>query len=160
MEIRSATDDDWDWIHANADAVGGPQVVSNGVLHTLADYPALIAEVDGHPSGFAVYRVDGDTCELVAIAATEQWQGVGTALLHGTEEAARNVGCTRIWLATTNDNMPAIRFYQRRGYSLSKFRSGAFSEVRALKGLDPDEEIIGIDGIPIRDELQLTKELS
>jgi len=61
--------------------------------------------------------------------------------------------CERIWLVTTNDNLEALRFYQRRGFVLSALRPGAVDEAR--RGLKPQISAVGEFGIPIRDELEL-----
>ena len=77
-------------------------------------------------------------------------QGVGTALLAAVQRAAREMTCTRLWLITTNDNVDAIRFYQRRGFVLSSIHPDALAESRKIKPQIPQ---IGNYGIPIRDEL-------
>ena len=78
-------------------------------------------------------------------------RGIGTALLEAVIEAV--AGCDRIWLVTTNDNLEALRFYQRRGFVLSALRPGAVDEAR--RRLKPRIAGIGEFGIPLRDELEL-----
>jgi hypothetical protein len=56
-------------------------------------------------------------------------------------------------VVTTNDNLGALRFYQRRGFVLAALRPGAITEAR--RTLKPEISEIGADGIPIRDELEL-----
>ena len=67
-------------------------------------------------------------------------------------------GCTRLWLVTTNDNVDALRFYQRRGFRLARLRAGAVDESRAT--LKPEIPTSGSYGIPLRDELELEMDLS
>jgi ribosomal protein S18 acetylase RimI-like enzyme len=62
--------------------------------------------------------VEGDSCELVTIDSLDEGSGVGTALVEAVAKAARAAGCCRLWLITTNDNLRALRFYQRRGFEL------------------------------------------
>ena len=62
-----------------------------------------------------------------------------------------------MWLVTTNDNVDALRFYQRRGLRISGLRIGAVDESRAR--LKPQIPEIGAYGIPLRDEIELSKEL-
>ncbi len=159
MQIREAVPADFEWIRRYQDAIGGTQIVSRGVLHTLADHPGFVAEKNEAPLGYAIYRDEEDACELLAIQAINQWQGCGSALLEALEDRCRRQGIPRIWLSTTNDNLPALKFYQRRGYRLEALHPGEFANVLRLKGLNPDEEVIGIDGVPIRDELVLGKYL-
>jgi len=134
-------------------------VVSRGVLHALNAYPALVAWDGDTPLGFAVYRLDQEGCELLAIHALAQWRGTGSALLHAVEVIAARAACSRVWLCTTNDNLSALRFYQRRGYRLRELAPGAFDEVRRLKRLPQAGDIPGNHGIAIRDELVLEKSL-
>ena len=67
-------------------------------------------------------------------------------------QAAREAGCGRVWLITTNDNLRALRFYQRRGFRLVAVHPDALERSRELKPSIPE---IGLDGIPLRDELEL-----
>ena len=61
-------------------------------------------------------------------------------------------GLTR---TTTNDNLDALRFYQRRGFRLSALRAGAVDESRErFKAEIPSA---GDLGIPLRDEIELER---
>lgn len=79
-------------------------------------------------------------------------RGVGSALLEGIARLAREYQCQRLWLITTNDNVHALRFYQRRGLRLVALRPDSVAQARDLK---PEIPAIGLEGIPIRDELEL-----
>ncbi len=68
-------------------------------------------------------------------------------------------GCRSICLCTTNDNLTALRFYQRRGYHIKRVNAGEFLNVLKMKGLDPEVEVTGDFGIKIRDEIVLEKKL-
>jgi RimJ/RimL family protein N-acetyltransferase len=81
---------------------------------------------------------------------------VGSALLAAVEYLARSFGCQRIHLTTTNDNLHALGFYQRRGYHLTGLFPGQVEQSRLLKPNIPE---IGDHNIPIRDELRLEKDL-
>ncbi len=61
-----------------------------------------------------------------------------------------------MFLITTNDNTPALRFYQRRGFRLVALRPGAIDAARRLK---PGIPAVGLDGIPLRDEIELEQAL-
>ncbi len=157
ITIRSYGLDDQTWLGATAGPIGGTKVVSRGVLYDLKRLPGFVAEGDGERCGFAFYRVDGNECELVAIAATAQWRGIGTKLLEAVEVAARDADCRRLWLITTNDNIDAMRFYQRRGYRLAAVHSGAVDEARKIK---PSISEVGAYGIPMRDEVEFERPVS
>jgi len=77
---------------------------------------------------------------------------VGAALLDAVIERAREEGCCRVWLVTTNDNTHAMHFYQRHGMRLVAVYPGAVDAARGtLKREIPE---IGQNGIPIRDEIE------
>jgi len=130
---------------------GGEVVISRGNAHRVVELPGFIARIAGERIGVATYRLEGDTCELVTIDALRPHIGVGTALLAAVEDAA---GDRRLWLITTNDNLDAIRFYQRRGYVLAAVYPGAIEASRRLK---PQIPRVGNYGIPIRDELEFVR---
>ena len=131
-------------------------VVGHGVVFTPADLPGLLAERDGKTVGLLTYEIDGDALEVVTIDAFPPAAGTGSALLHAAVGVARSAGCRRMWLMTTNDNLDALRFYQRRGFRLVALRPGALAASRALK---PELPETGAYGIPLRDELDLEREV-
>jgi len=90
----------------------------------------------------------------VAINAFTLRQGIGTALLGFVVGALG--GFTELRLTTTNDNVDALRFYQRRGFRLTALRPGAVDLARREKPAIP---LVGAHGIPLHDELELTLEL-
>jgi len=65
-------------------------------------------------------------------------------------------GCRRVWLITSNDNLDALRFYQRRGLRLVAVHRGAIDEARRVK---PSIPATGEYGIPVRDEIELELQL-
>jgi GNAT superfamily N-acetyltransferase len=117
--------------------------------------PAFIAEDDGELAGVLTYVVADTDCEILTVHAVRSWQGIGTMLLREVEQIAAEQGCTRLWLITTNDNLDALRFYQRRGFRLARLHPGAVDASRLR--IKPGIPEIGEYGIPIRDEIELEK---
>ena len=152
MTVRPLGDADRGWARAKLHELWGVGAVSRGVMHDPGALPGFVAEEGGEPVGLLTYRLDGDDCEAVTIDAFPQGAGVGTALVAAVAGAARAAGCRRVWLITTNDNLRALRFYQRRGFHLVAVRPNALARSRELKPSTPE---IGFDGIPLRDELEL-----
>ena len=103
--------------------------------------------------GAATYAIHGDACEVLTLHAGPRFAGTGSALLAAVEEVATDAGCRRLWLVTTNDNVDALRFYQRRGFRLAQLRAGAVDASR--EELKPEIPALGDHGIPLRDELEL-----
>jgi GNAT superfamily N-acetyltransferase len=131
---------------------GSEMIVTRGRCHHTRSLPGLVAVSGGRPAGLITYRIDGDQCEVVSLDSLEDGAGIGTALLGAVASRARKQGCRRLWLITTNDNLKAVRFYQKRGFHLVAVHRDALDETRRLKPSLPDT---GIDGIPLRDEIEL-----
>jgi ribosomal protein S18 acetylase RimI-like enzyme len=122
----------------------------------------FMASLDSDPVGLVTWLVDADgrSAEIraLAVAAAHRRQGVGGALLAAAEDALRAQGVRRVWLVTTNDNVDAQRLYASLGYRVAQVREGAIDELR--RTLKPSIPEIGEHGIPIRDEIELERELS
>jgi len=151
------SDSDWQWLKELwLREWGADTMVSKGKTVHFADLQAVMAWQDGAPTGAATYALGEDGCEVVSINATVSGAGVGTRLLTAVEMAAQAAGATRTWLITSNDNVDALRFYQRRGYRLVAVYPGAVDQARAQK---PTIPLVGLHGIPLHDELELEKPL-
>lgn len=127
--------------------------------HLLPGFAAFTDKEDPKapkPDGLTLYRIDGTSCELMTLDSLKPGIGIGSALLEAAKAAAVEAGCKRLWLITTNDNTRALRFYQKRGMHLVAVYPNALNESRRLK---PQIPIIGIDGIPLRDEIELEMSL-
>jgi ribosomal protein S18 acetylase RimI-like enzyme len=103
-------------------------------------------------AGLVTYHIAGNGCEIVTLDSLRPSLGIGTTLIESVKAAAGAAGCRRLWLITTNDNLHALGFYQKRGFRLAAVHPGAVNESRKLK---PEIPLIGNDGIPIRDEIEL-----
>jgi len=104
--------------------------------------------------GLLTYEVRAGTMEIVTLDAVAPQSGIGTALVEAAAGEAAALGCSEIRLTTTNDNLNALRFYQRRGFRLDALRPGGVARARALK---PEIPLTGDHGIPLRDELDLVR---
>jgi ribosomal protein S18 acetylase RimI-like enzyme len=127
-------------------------VVGRGRPWKPAELPGFAAFDGQECLGLVTYEIDGEVCEIVTIDALREGEGIGTALLDAVVGAAREAGCVRVQLLTTNNNLRALAFYQKRGFRLVAIRPGAIDEERKLKPSIPE---VDSAGIPIRDELHL-----
>jgi len=152
VRVRPLAEADREWVTGRLRDLWGEGVVSRGRMLDATVLPGFVAERDGAPAGLTTYRIDGDECEIVTINAFPKGGGAGTALIDAVSAAARAAGCRRVWLITTNDNLRALRFYQRRGFRLAALHRDALDRSRELKPSIPE---VGLDGIPLRDELEL-----
>ena len=128
------------------------------LVHPL-DYPAFVVETPGGQMlGTLTYAPAQDwrECEILTLHASEQWHGTGTALVGVAGQLARRQRCSHLWVITTNDNVDALRFYQRRGFCLAGVHRGAVDRSRA--SLKPEIPAVGAYEIPMHDEIELEKQ--
>lgn len=136
---------------------GDDTLVVHGELFHPAQLDGFKAIAAGEIIGILHYQLRGTECEILSLASLREGQGVGTALIDAVEGLARENGCHQLSLITTNDNLHALRFYQRRGFYLSTLYPNQVVQSRKLKPAIP---MIGESGIPIRDEILLKKDLA
>ena len=149
--VRPLDPSDQEWAGHRLDSgFAGRWQARRGELVDAHGAPGLVAERAGARVGLLTYRFDDDEAEVVFLEATERHAGIGTALLEAFLAQAHG---RRVWLVTTNDNLEALRFYQRRGFVITDVRAGAMDAAR--RTLKPEISEIGAFGIPIRDEIEL-----
>lgn len=150
--IRPICEGDAPWVAAFTTAEWGADfVVAHGVVYHPHRLPGFVAQFGEDVVGLATYSIQERACELVTINAVYEGQGIGTALLEAVVTAANQARCTRVWLTTTNDNLRALAFYQKRRFQLAALHSGAVAAARRLK---PSLPLVAPNGVPIRDELE------
>jgi GNAT superfamily N-acetyltransferase len=154
---RPAADEPWA-SGLLGDGLAGRLQARRGEIVDVLDGDGLVAELDGRAVGLLTFRPDGPTTiELAALVVVEPGQGAGSALIAAFLAEARRREARRVWVVTTNDNLDALRLYQRRGFRLVELRGGAVDRARAE--LKPSIGEIADNGIPIRDELELAIDL-
>jgi N-acetylglutamate synthase-like GNAT family acetyltransferase len=156
ISTRAATAADRSWVESFLADNSSSRVARRGELVRPIEHTMLIAERGGGLVGLLTYELGDDrVCEILSLHATEPWKGVGTALLDSVAALATTAGCRTLWLVTTNDNVDALRFYQRRGFRLRAIRPGAVDDAR--RALKPEIPEVGEHGIAIRDEIELER---
>ncbi len=157
LSVRPLTPEDRPWV-ANliVERWGAPTVIAHGDRFEPADLPGFAATRNGDIAGLVTYAARPDGWEIVTLDSLQEGRGVGTALIGAVQDLARQSECHRLWLITTNDNVDALRFYQKCGFSLVAIHRNAVETSRRLK---PEIPRIGEYGIPIRDEIELEMEL-
>ena len=100
-------------------------------------------------AGFLVGRQLRDkVAHIITIDVLEKARrsGLGTRLMNWAEARLRDLGCETMVLETAVDNLAAIRFYKRLGYTVAKTlpryylgRIDAFLMVKPLKEEPPAE---------------------
>jgi ribosomal protein S18 acetylase RimI-like enzyme len=135
----------------------GEMVVVHGAVIHPDPLDGFVAVDEGNWVGLITYYIEAEDCEIVSLDSLKENQGIGTALVRAVIEAARQAGCRRVHLVTTNDNLTALKFYQKLGFALAVIHRNAMDAVRRLK---PEVPMIGEHGIPLRDEIELELKLT
>lgn len=153
FDLRDKISTDDAWISERATKLwGSVEIISKEHIYNILNIPTIVGMVDGKPIGFASYIKEGTKCEIVALYSCLEKHGLGTALIEKVKEKAKKDGCSHVWLMTTNDNTKALRFYQKRGFVISAICINCMEEQRKRKPIP----LVGNEGIPIRDEIELT----
>ena len=120
----------------------------------VADLPAFVAKTDESIAGFASFVETDDTAILVALGISPLYQdsGIGRDLVTMVEAEARKLSKKRLLVSTSNDDLPALGFYQALGFQIFDVKPDIIAEKHG--GL-----VSGIGGLPVRDEIRLQKTL-
>jgi GNAT superfamily N-acetyltransferase len=132
---------------------GSTRMDTRGRLVDVLALPGFVAEDDGQWLGYLCHEIRGTDIEVIALEALLAGQGVGSALLAECVTVARDANARRLWLLTSNDNVGALRYYQRRGFVLVAVHRDAITHARNT--LKPELPLLGRDDIPLRDEIEL-----
>ncbi|KGR82200.1 GNAT family N-acetyltransferase [Lysinibacillus odysseyi] len=131
-------------------------VVSSGVYNCAALDGFAALDEKGEIIGLITFDRKETEVEIISLDSLLEGQGIGSMLLERTEQLAQAENIKQITLLTTNDNLNALKFYQKRGYRLCLIFPNAVTDARKVK---PSIPLIGEYGIPLQDELQLVKRL-
>jgi ribosomal protein S18 acetylase RimI-like enzyme len=150
--VRDVEEIDREWIRAFLEEqFGSTTVVSRGVVHQADELPGFIASEEQERRGLLTYSVVRRDLEVVSLHVSTRGRGLGSRLLSAARSRAQALACRRVWLITTNDNEPAMRFYERFGLRVAAVHRGAIAESRRLK---PQIAFFGVGGRPIEDEVE------
>ncbi len=152
IKIKEIAEQDKAWVLEVFLTWGAEFVVTRGRKVFASDVEGFYAEdVNGLKVGLLTYEMIGDQCEVVTLDSFTKFSGIGTMLMDRVKQKAVTLGCKRLWLITTNDNLDAIRFYQRRGFTIAAIHVNSLENSRRIK---PSIPLVGQFGIPLRDEVE------
>ncbi len=135
---------------------GAAEMILRGERVDLSYAPGYIAWEEGDLAGLVTLRIMDGECEILSLDSLRENRGVGTALVQKVMEAARAAGCRKVKLITTNDNIRALRFYQKRGFDMARINRNAMDVSRKLKPVIP---LTGMEGIPLKHEIEFEMDL-
>lgn len=153
IQIREANKDDSKVITALMDQHwGGEPLVVRAKKYFPSQLPGIIAYNHDSIAGFLFYTITDVEIEIIVFEVFDKFKGLGSKILDKLKELARSKGIKRIFLMTNNDNIDALRFYQRRGFHICGIHLNSVELSRKIK---PSIGYIGEYGIPLRDEIDL-----
>jgi len=153
-QVRSLHDDDREWAERLLkESWGSANIVTRGRLVDASRLPGFVAVAgSGDRLGLLTYEERNGQCEIVTLNSLRRGMGIGQELIRRAVGCAKEAGASRVWLITTNDNTDAMTFYQKAGFRIVAVHRDAVALARRIK---PEIPIMGENGIPIRDEIEL-----
>lgn len=154
FEIKKTESKDTDWIKdIFIQYWHGDLIVSKGKIQRIDQFTGgYKAEIDSEKIGLITYTITNKELEITGLFSFKERIGVGKTLVNTVIELAKKKELERIFLVTTNDNLYAFGFWQKRGFKIIRVYPNAMEYTRQLK---PSIPIIGENGIPLRDEIEL-----
>jgi ribosomal protein S18 acetylase RimI-like enzyme len=135
---------------------GGEEMITRGRIYRPEQLDGFVVEEEQEWLGLLTFAIENDECEVTSLDSLRAGRGIGSLLLSKAMDEARLRNCRRLFLITTNDNLHALGFYQKRGFEIVTVYRGAVKESRKRK---PGIPLVGMDGIPLRDEIELEMSL-
>jgi len=150
-QVRPATEEHYPRLEQLALRLWGETLVECfGRAYDVLKLPAFVAQAGEEVAGFLSHSVEDDRMNLVMLNVVPEHQGRGLAkaLLGAAVAESQKLGLTSLEVATSNDDLPALDFYQRAGFVITEVVPGLLVEHHG--GVEE-----GFAGIPVRDEIRL-----
>lgn len=135
---------------------GSPEMVISSGVYDCSNLDGFIFEENNRILGLVTYVFHEKEVEVISLDSIVEGKGIGSCLMKEVEHFVQQQGIATISLVTTNDNLNALKFYQKRGYKLDAIFPNAVKQAREIK---PSIPLVGYNGIPITDEIRLVKKL-
>ncbi|MCJ7424202.1 GNAT family N-acetyltransferase [Candidatus Bathyarchaeota archaeon] len=118
----------------------------------VATLPAYVAKTKDAIAGFVSFAETDDNIIIVALGVLPEYQnsGAGRALIKEVEGYAKRLGKRKLLVSTSNDDLPAVAFYQFLDFQIFEVKPNVIAKKHG-------EIVKGICGLPVRDELRMRK---
>jgi len=118
----------------------------------VTQLPAYVAKTEHNVIGFISFAETDNAIIIVALGILPKYQnaGVGKSLIQKVEAEAKKLGKIKLLVSTSNDDLPALAFYQHLGFQIYEVKPNVIAEKHG-------SVLKGIGGLPVRDELRLQK---
>jgi ribosomal protein S18 acetylase RimI-like enzyme len=135
---------------------GGEEMLTRGNVYRPEQLEGFVVEDGEEWIGLVTFFIKDGECEVTSLDSLREGQGIGSKLIERVIEEASARGCHRLFLITTNDNLNALGFYQKRGFEIVAVYRGAVNKSRKIK---PRIPLVGYNNILLRDEIELEMSL-
>ncbi|MEP0232590.1 GNAT family N-acetyltransferase [Roseibium sp.] len=157
VEIRPIEDEDHESVRGLlTDRWTSPDIMLDDQMVDASRLPGFVATAGEEMAGLVTVIKRPEEWEILTLDSLSRWAGTGTLLLDAVVKDARDSGIKRLTVRTSNDNLDAFRFYQRRGFRLERIAQGVIDREREQK---PEIPTRGDYGIPIHDEVLFARAL-
>jgi len=118
----------------------------------VAELLAYTAKLENSIIGFISFTETDDAIIIVALGVLPQYQGsgVGRSLIEKVEAEAKRIMKKKLLVSTSNDDLPALAFFQSVGFQIYEVKPNVIAEKHG-------RILQGVGGLPVRDELRLQK---
>lgn len=136
---------------------GSDFMVTKGQKHNFEDLDGFVAIDNDKIVGVLTFKKSNTEVEIISLDSFMENIGIGTTLLNKIMDFAKHNFIKRMWLITTNDNLNALKFYQKRNWTITAIHKDAVIEARKIK---PTIPMTGYYDIPLRHEIELEYEFN
>lgn len=126
-------------------------MIIRGTIIDMTKVNGIVALENNDIIGLLTYTIHENICEITSLDTLLEGKGIGTTLINKLLPIAKEANCNKVIVVTTNDNINAIRFYQKRGFDMVRLYHNALDISRKLK---PSIPLTGDNGIPLKHEIE------
>lgn len=127
------------------------EMIIRGSIIDMTKVEGIVTLENNNIIGLLTYIIHGNICEITSLDSLLEGKGIGTNLINRLISIAKDACCSKVIVVTTNDNINAIRFYQRRGFDMARLYHNALDISRQMK---PSIPLIGDNGILLKHEIE------
>lgn len=133
------------------DRWGTTEMIIRGDVIDLTKMQGFMAMEGEKTVGLITYYIKDNVCEITSLDSILEGRGIGSRLVKMAVDAAKDGDCKKIAVETTNDNITALRFYQKRGFDMVRLRHNSMDVTRKIR---PGIPLNGKEGIPLRHNIE------
>ena len=128
-------------------------MISKYKIHYVDNLESFVYLENNTIVGILTFVIENNDIEIVSLDSFKENNGIGSLLINEIIKYYKINNFKKVWLVTTNDNLHALKFYQKRNFNISNIYLNAVNKAREIKPSIPKN---GYDDIPILHEIELT----